>query len=66
VVTAKGQEGVLVESFRPDGLAELAGVKVGDVLTQVNGIALTGQAQLNDTLKAIPDDALVEFTIASR
>jgi serine protease Do len=40
------KEGVLVSSVRPDSPAEKAGVKVGDVITSVDGAAVDDAAEL--------------------
>jgi serine protease Do len=51
------KEGVLVSSVNADSPAAKAGLKAGDVITQVDGAAVRSRADLVRALRAVHDDA---------
>ncbi len=51
---AKDGQGLLVSSVTAGGPAEKAGIKVGDVLTKVDGKAIAGRDDLIDAIQAKP------------
>lgn len=55
------KDGALVNSVRADTLAAKMGVKAGDVITAVNGAAVTSSADLRRRLSRLGDDE--EFTL---
>jgi serine protease Do len=55
------KEGALVSSVRADSLGAKTGLKAGDVITSVNGAAVTGSADLRRRLSRLESDE--EFTL---
>jgi serine protease Do len=55
------KEGALVSSVRADSLGAKTGLKAGDVITSVNGAAVTGSADLRRRLLRLESDE--EFTL---
>ena len=56
-----GESGVLVESVVADSTAEAAGVKAGDVITQVDGAAVNTPADVQSRIREA--EGLVDLTI---
>jgi Do/DeqQ family serine protease len=51
----KGKDGVVITSLDPDGAAAAAGLREGDVITQVNGKAVTSGSELKAALAQSTD-----------
>ncbi len=51
VGAVKGQAGLVIKSIRPGGLAANAGLKVGDILLELNGTPIKAGDRLSDLLE---------------
>ena len=56
-------QGAYVEMVARDGAADQAGVKQGDIITAVNGTAITGKASLADAIAACEIGSTVKLTV---
>ena len=55
--------GLFIYQLEAGGAAERAGLEVGDVITSVNGIALTDENSLNDILATLHGGDTVEVEV---
>ena len=62
--TSAGGSGALVTKVSPGGPAEQAGLQSGDVITAINGQAVTSPAQINAVVDAQPVGAEVLLQIS--
>ena len=61
VVTQTTAQGVEVQVVREGGLSDAAGLKVGDVVKKLNGIAVSKHRMFADIIKAAEGDVTVEI-----
>ncbi|HEY2544903.1 MAG TPA: PDZ domain-containing protein [Candidatus Acidoferrum sp.] len=57
------ERGVLLERIVPDGPAAKAGLKDSDVITEINGQRVEGEAQFHRMIREIPAGRTVQFTV---
>jgi len=57
--------GVLVETVRPTSVAAAAGLRSGDVITEVMGQAVTSLEELAKELNRIPPEQVLRLTVRS-
>ena len=55
--------GLVVYSMRPGSSAENAGLRSGDIITEIDGTALTSLEQYNDLLLSYMEDDIVTVTV---
>ena len=55
--------GLFIYQLEAGGAAERAGLEIGDVITSVNGIALTDENSLNDILATLQGGDTVEVEV---
>lgn len=55
--------GLVVYSMRPGSSAENAGLRSGDIITEIDGVALTSLEQYNELLLSYMEDDIVTLTV---
>ncbi len=57
------EKGALVAVVVPDGLAQSAGIQIGDIITEVNGKAINNSSDLKNSVGLIQIDSPLDMTV---